>query len=92
MMSFSEFLIEVGKQTYIGECGTTQQTESKLHLRKFNDTTFKSYMSRCVTQLERLGSRLERERKEEKKFDLLSQQFQEISKMIMLLASRELEG
>ena len=91
MMSFSEFLIEVGRQQYIAECGTTKVNESKLHLRKFSNSSFKSYMSRSVTELERLGSRLERERKDDKKFDLLSKQFQEIAKMMMLLASRELD-
>ena len=91
MMTFRDYVIEIGNQQYIGEAGTTKVSESKLHLRKFSDQQMKSHMSRSVTKLDQLARRLERERDGDKKFDYLSQQFQEISKMLMLLASRELD-
>ena len=88
-MSFREHLIEVGKNTIISEAGTTEISESKLHLRKFNRSSLLNKMSNAVTMLEKLNRKLARTKNTDEKVDLLSKQFQELSKMLMLLVSMQ---
>ena len=86
-MSFRQHLIEVGKNTIISEAGTTEISESKLHLRKFDRQGLLNKMSDAVTATEKLNRKLARTKQTDEKVELLSMQFQEISKMLMLLVS-----
>ena len=87
LMAYDNILIEVGKQTMIGEAGTTVKSPSQLHLRNMSPSSLKSNTSRSATEIVRLAGRLEEENDTDRKFDLLSKQFQEVSKMLMLLIS-----
>jgi len=91
IMAYDNILIEVGKQTMISEAGTTIKSPSQLHLQKFPKTLLKSKTSQSATEIVRLAGRLEEENDTDRKFDLLSKQFQEVSKMLMLLISVGLE-
>lgn len=86
-MSFREYLIEVGRNTIISEAGTTEISESKLHLRKLDRQGLLDRMSSAVTMLDRLNKKLSRTKDTDEKVELLGMQFQEIAKMQMLLMS-----
>jgi len=89
-MSYGEYLIEIGKQTMISESGTTETNESKLHLRRWDKKSLRNKISSIVTQMENLDRKLAGTKKTEEKVELLSLQFQELSKMLMLMVSMQI--
>lgn len=89
MMSFSDFIYEIGNQVCITEGGTTGLTESNPVLRKFSDTQVKSYVGSSFRKLENLSRNIERKRGDDK-IELLSQQINELGKILGILCSREI--
>ena len=89
-MSFSEFLYEIGGQVCITEVGTTGITERHSHLRKFSPTQVKSHVGNSFRKLESLGRQIERKDGDEK-VEMLSQQINELGKILGILISMKLK-
>ena len=91
MMSFKDYLIEVGKQTVINESGTTEIGESKLHLRKWTKSNAQTQVSKAVDNMQKINRKLARTKETDQKVELLSSQFQELSKILMIMVSVQMD-
>ena len=91
MMTFKEYLIEIGGQVCINPDGTTGLGESNVHLRKFSKSEIESRVGRSLQQLDRISKKFPNAKKDDK-IDLLSIQVQELSKILSVFVSMELRG
>ena len=89
-MSFSEYLYEVGGQLHISESGTTEITEKRSHLRKFTPTQVKSHVGNSFRKLEKLTRQVEKKQGDDK-IEVLSQQINELGKILGILISMKLK-
>ena len=89
-MSFSEYLYEVGGQLHISESGTTEITEKRSYLRKLTPTQVKSHVGNSFRKLEKLTRQVEKKQGDDK-IEVLSQQINELGKILGILISMKLK-
>ncbi len=89
-MSFSEYLYEIGGQLHISESGTTTITEKRSYLRKLTPTQVKSHVGNSFRKLEKLTRQVEKKQGDDK-IEVLSQQINELGKILGILISMKLK-
>ena len=85
-----QYLIEIGRQVCLTPNGTEGLTESNIHLRKFTTKQVKTMIVRNLQQVERIESKIGKSKDNGGKVEFLSMKVAELSKMIAVLVSMEL--
>ena len=90
-MLFKEHLIEIGSQVCIHRDRTIGLDESTVHLRKSSKSEIESRVGRSLQQLDRISEKFPNAKRDHK-IELLSNQVQELSKILSVFVSMELQG
>ena len=86
------YLIEIGNQKCILPDGTTGNTESKLHLKKFTEMEISNLVSTSLRIVSIIERKLSNSDTEEERISLLAAQVSELSKILSVSVSMGLMG